>query len=154
MNSPMIREQVKSAQVQAMKAGDKDRLAAVRLILAKLKDRDIELRTALSVPDDDAIVVDVLQKMVKQRRESIEMFRSGGRDELAAKEQAELAVIESFLPAQLSEEETRAAIETIKAEVGATSVKDMGKVMAVLKERHGSVIDMSKASGLVKAALG
>ncbi len=150
----MIREQVKSAQVQAMKAGDKDRLAAVRLILAKLKDRDIELRTALSVPDDDAIVVDVLQKMVKQRRESIEMFRSGGRDELAAKEQAELAVIESFLPAQLSEEETRAAIETIKAEVGATSVKDMGKVMAVLKERHGSVIDMSKASGLVKAALG
>ena len=149
----MIREQVKSAQVEAMKAGDKEKLAAVRLILAKLKDRDIELRTATSVPDDDAVVVDVLQKMVKQRRESIEMFKSGGRDELAAKEEAELAVIESFLPAQMSEDDTRAAIETIKAEVGATSVKDMGKVMAVLKERHGSVIDMSKASGLVKAAL-
>ena len=149
----MIREQVKSAQVEAMKAGDTEKLAAVRLILAKLKDRDIELRTATSVPDDDAVVVDVLQKMVKQRRESIEMFKSGGRDELAAKEEAELAVIESFLPAQMSEDDTRAAIEAIKAEVGATSVKDMGKVMAVLKERHGSVIDMSKASGLVKAAL-
>ncbi|MDX3899432.1 MAG: GatB/YqeY domain-containing protein [Sphingobium sp.] len=149
----MIREQIKSAQVTAMKAGDKDRLAAVRLILAKLKDRDIELRTASQVPDDDAVVVEVLQKMVKQRRESIEMFKSGGRDELAAKEQAELDVIEGFLPQQLSEDETKAAIEAIKAEVCAASVKDMGRVMAVLKERHGSVIDMSKASGLVKGAL-
>ncbi|MEJ7927656.1 GatB/YqeY domain-containing protein [Sphingobium sp. AN641] len=150
----MIRESIKSAQLTAMKAGDKDRLAAVRLILAKLKDRDIELRTASSLPDDDAIVVEVLQKMIKQRRESIEMFTSGGREELAAKEQAELDVIEGFLPQQLSEDETRATIEAIKAEVGATSVKDTGRVMAVLKERHGQVIDMSKASGLVKAALG
>ena len=150
----MIRDAIKSAQITAMKAGDKDRLAAVRLILAKLKDRDIELRVASTVPDDDVVVVDVLQKMVKQRRESIDMFRSGGRDELAAKEQAELDVIEGFLPAQLNEEETKDAIESIKAEVGAASVKDMGKVMAVLKERHGSVIDMSKASALVKAALG
>ena len=149
----MIRDTIKSAQVESMKAGDKDRLAAVRLILAKLKDRDIELRTASNVPDDDTVVVEVLQKMVKQRRESIDMFKSGGRDELAAKEQAELDVIESFLPAQLGEDETKAAIEAIKAEVGAESVKDMGRVMAVLKERHGSVIDMSKASGLVKAAL-
>ena len=149
----MIREQIKSAQITALKAGDKERLAAVRLILAKLKDRDIELRTASTVPDDDATVVEVLQKMVKQRRESIEMFTNGGRDELAAKEQVELDVIESFLPTQLSEDETRAAIDAIKAEVGAASLKDMGKVMAVLKERHGSVIDMSKASGMVKAAL-
>ena len=149
----MIRDEIKSAQIAAMKAGEKDRLAAVRLILAKLKDRDIELRTASSVPDDDTVVVEVLQKMAKQRRESIDMFRSGGRDELAAKEQAELDVIDSFLPQQLSEDETKAAIEAIKAEVGAASVKDMGKVMAVLKERHGSVIDMSKASGLVKEAL-
>jgi uncharacterized protein YqeY len=150
----MIREQLKSAQITAMKAGEKDKLAAVRLILAKLKDRDIELRTATQLPDDDAIVVEVLQKMVKQRRESIEMFKNGGRDELAAKEQSELDVIESFLPQQLSEDETKAAIESIKAEVGAASLKDMGKLMAVLKERHGTVIDMSKASGLVKAALG
>ncbi|WP_375195523.1 GatB/YqeY domain-containing protein [Sphingobium sp.] len=149
----MIRDEIKSAQVAAMKAGEKDRLAAVRLILAKLKDRDIELRTASNVPEDDVIVVEVLQKMAKQRRESIDMFKSGGRDELAAKEQAELDVIDSFLPQQLSEDETKAVIEGIKAEVGAASVKDMGKVMAVLKERHGSVIDMSRASGLVKAAL-
>ena len=150
----MIRDAIKAAQIEAMKAGDKDRLAAVRLILAKIKDRDIELRTASSTPDDNAVVVDVLQKMVKQRRESITMYEQGGRAELAAKEQAELDVIETFLPRQLSEEETKAAIEAIKAEVGAESVKDMGKVMAVLKERHGTVIDMSKASGLVKAALG
>ncbi|WP_264595383.1 GatB/YqeY domain-containing protein [Sphingobium sp. B12D2B] len=150
----MIRDGIKAAQIEAMKAGDKARLAAVRLILAKLKDRDIELRTAASTPDDDVIVVDVLQKMVKQRRESITMFEQGGRTELAAQEQAELEVIEGFLPNQMSVDETRAAIEAIKVEVGASSVKDMGKVMAVLKERHGTVLDMSKASGLVKAALG
>lgn len=149
----MIRDAITSAQIQAMKAGEKERLAAVRLILAKLKDRDIELRTASQVPEDDAIVVDVLQKMVKQRRESITMFEQGGRAELAAKEQSELDVIEGFLPKQMSEDETRAAIEGIKAEVGASSIKDMGRVMAVLKERHGTVIDMSKASALVKAAL-
>ncbi|MBN8819879.1 MAG: GatB/YqeY domain-containing protein [Sphingomonas sp.] len=150
----MIRDGIKAAQIEAMKAGDKGRLAAVRLILAKLKDRDIELRTASQVPEDDVIVVDVLQKMVKQRRESISMYEAGGRAELAAQEQAEVAVIESFLPKQMSEAETTAAIEAIKAEVGASSVKEMGKVMALLKERHGTVLDMSKASGLVKAALG
>ncbi len=149
----MIRDEIKAAQVAAMKAGEKERLAAVRLILAKLKDRDIELRTASSVPDDDATVVDVLQKMVKQRRESIAMYEQGNRPELAAAEAAELAVIEGFLPKQLTDAETTAAIETIKAEIGASSVKDMGRVMAVLKERHGTVIDMAKASGLVKAAL-
>ncbi len=150
----MIRDEIKAAQITAMKAGEKDRLAAVRLILAKLKDRDIELRTASTVPDDDAVVVDVLQKMVKQRRESIAMFEQGGRAELAAVEQSELEVIEGFLPRQLSEEETKSAIETIKAEIGASSVKDMGRVMAVLKERHGTVLDMSRASALVKGALG
>jgi len=149
----MIREKIKAAQIESMKAGDKSRLAAVRLILAKLKDRDIELRTATQVPEDDQIVVDVLQKMVKQRRESIAMYEHGNRPELAAQEQAEVEVIEAFLPSQLSDDETTAAIEAIKAEVGASSLKDMGKVMALLKERHGTVIDMSKASGLVKAAL-
>ena len=149
----MIRDGIKAAQIEAMKAGEKTRLATVRLILAKLKDRDIELRTATTQPDDDTLVVEVLQKMVKQRRESITMFEQGGRDELAAIEKAEVEVIESFLPKQLSEDETKAAIEAIKAELGASSVKDMGKVMAALKERHGSVLDMSKASGLVKASL-
>lgn len=136
-----------------MKAGEKDRLAAVRLILAKLKDRDIELRTQSAPADDDAVVVEVLQKMVKQRRESIALYEQGGRQELADVEKAELAVIETFLPAQMDEAETTAAIEAIKAELGASSVKDMGRVMANLKERHGSQLDMSKASALVKAAL-
>lgn len=149
----MIRDTIKAAQISAMKAGEKDRLATVRLILAKLKDRDIELRTADSLPDDDALVTEVLQKMVKQRRESIALFEQGGRAELAAVEQAELLVIEEFLPAQLSEAETRAAIDAIKAELGASSVKDMGKVMAELKSRHGAVLDMTKASGWVKEAL-
>ena len=149
----MIRESIKAAQVVAMKAGDKPRLAAVRLILAKLKDKDIELRTAATVPDDDALVVDVLQKMVKQRRESISMFEQGGRPELAADEAAEVAVIEEFLPAMLSEDDTKAAIAAIKDELSASGMKDMGRVVAELKARHGAVLDMGKASGLVKAAL-
>jgi len=150
----MLRDSIKSAQVSAMKSGDKARLAAVRLILAKLKDRDIELRTATQVPDDDTLVVDVLQKMAKQRRESIALYQQGGRQELADVEAAELAVIEEFLPQQLGEIETRAAIEAIKAETGASSIRDMGKVMAELKARHGSQLDMSKVSSLVKEALG
>jgi uncharacterized protein YqeY len=149
----MLRDSIKSAQVAAMKSGDKARLGAVRLILAKLKDRDIELRTASTIPDDDVMVVEVLQKMAKQRRESIAMFEQGGRQELAKAEQDELAVIEQFMPQQMGEAETSAAIEAIKAELGASSLKDMGKVMAELKARHGSELDMSKASGLVKAAL-
>ena len=150
----MLRDSIKAAQVAAMKSGEKARLGAVRLILAKLKDRDIELRTATTSSDDDTIVVEVLQKMGKQRRESIALYEQGGRTELAEVEKAELAVIEEFLPQQMSEADTTAAILAIKAELGATGVKDMGKVMAELKARHGSQLDMSKASGLVKAALG
>lgn len=149
----MLRDSIKAAQVAAMKSGDKPRLATVRLILAKLKDRDIELRTATTVPDDETLVIEVLQKMVKQRRESITLYEQGGRQELADIEAAELTVIEEFLPQQLGEAETAAAIEAIKAELGASGLKDMGKVMAELKSRHGSELDMSKASGLVKAAL-
>ena len=149
----MLRDSIKSAQVAAMKAGDKPRLAAVRLILAKLKDKDIELRTASTVPDDDALVVDVLQKMAKQRRESITLYEQGGRQELADIEKAELAVIEEFLPAQMGEDEVKSVIEAIKAELGASSMKDMGRVVAELKARHGTQLDMGKASGLVKAAL-
>ncbi|MFM2302319.1 MAG: hypothetical protein RLZZ84_2055 [Pseudomonadota bacterium] len=150
----MIRDTLKAAQVSAMKAGDKPRLAAVRLILAKIKDKDIELRTAAATPDDDALVVDVLQKMAKQRRESITLYEQGGRQELADAEQAELVVIEEFMPQQMGEAETTAAIEAIKAELGASGMKDMGRVIAELKARHGTQLDMGKASGLVKAALG
>lgn len=149
----MIRDDLKAAQITAMKAGEKDRLGTIRMILAKVKDRDIELRTASVQPDDDAMLVEVMQKMVKQRRESISMYESGGRPEMAAVEAAEIVVIESFLPQQLSEAETSAAIEAIKAELGATSMKDMGKVIAELKARHATQLDMGKASGLVKAAL-
>jgi uncharacterized protein YqeY len=149
----MIRDSLKAAQVAAMKGGDKPRTAALRLILAKLKDRDIELRTGTAPADDDTTVVEVLQKMAKQRRESITLYRQGNREELAAAEEAELAVIGEFLPAQMDEAATSAAIEAIKAQLGATSIKDMGKVMAELKARHGQSLDMAKASGWVKAAL-
>ncbi|AKM09783.1 GatB/YqeY domain-containing protein [Croceicoccus naphthovorans] len=149
----MLRDDLKAAQINAMKAKDKERLAAVRLILAKVKDRDIELRTGETPADDDAMIIEVLQKMGKQRRESITMYRDGGREELAAAEEAELAVIEEFLPQQMGEGETKAAIEAIKTDLGATGMKDMGKVMAELKARHGAQLDMSKASALVKASL-
>ena len=149
----MLRDQIQSETVTAMKAKDKERTAALRLIGAKIKDRDIELRTADSKPDDEAMVTDVLMKMAKQRRESIEMYEDGGRTELAEKEKAELAVIEEFLPQQMSEDETRAAIAQIKADLGAEGMKDMGRVMGELKARHGATLDMSKASGLVKEAL-
>ena len=149
----MLRDSIKAAQITAMKAGDKPRLAAVRLILAKLKDKDIELRTAAAVPEDDVLVVDVLQKMAKQRRESIDLYVKGGRQELADAESGELAVIESFMPALMGEDEVNAAIASIKVELGASGMKDMGRVIAELKARHGTQIDMSKASGLVKAAL-
>lgn len=149
----MIRDDIKAAQIEAMKAKDTARLGAVRLILSTLKNRDIELRTGTAPADDDVMVMEVLGKMAKQRRESIEMFEKGGRAELAAAEKAELEVIESFLPKQMSEEEAKAAIAAIVTEVGATSVKDMGAVMAQVKARLQGQIDMSKASGLVKAAL-
>ena len=150
----MIRDDIKAALVAAMKAGEKQRTATIRLIQSAIKNRDIELRTADKAPDDDALVTEVLQKMIKQRRESITLYEQGGRAELAEQEKAEVAVIEAFLPAQMSEDETKAAIDAIATEIGAASVKDMGRVMAVLKERHATALDMSKASGLVKARLG
>ncbi len=150
----MLRDSITQAQKDAMKAREKDRLAAIRLILAKIKDRDIELRTATATGDDDAVISEVLQKMAKQRRESITMYEQGGRQELADQEKSELAVIEEFLPQQMSEDDVKAAIESIKADIGAESVKDMGKVMAELKARYAGQMDFGKASGLVKASFG
>jgi uncharacterized protein YqeY len=149
----MIRDDIKAAQIAAMKAGDKQSRGAITLIQSAIKNRDIEARTGKAPEDDDALVVEVLQKMVKQRRESIEMYAKGGRQELADAEAAEVAVIERFLPKQMSAEETSAAIEAIKAELGASEMKDMGRVMAELKARHATTLDMSKASAAVKAAL-
>lgn len=149
----MIRDDIKSALIQAMKARDEAKTAAIRMIQAAIKNRDIELRTAATQPDDDVMITEVLQKMVKQRRESIEMYDKGGRPELAAAERAEMAVIEGFMPQQMSEDEAKAAIAALVSELGAASVKDMGRVMAALKERFAGQMDMGKASGLVKAAL-
>ena len=149
----MIRDDIKAAQIAAMKARDTVTVNATRLIQAAIKNRDIELRTASTTPDDDLTVTEVLQKMIKQRRESIEMFEKGGRQELADGEKAEVAVIERFLPAQMSDADAALAIDAIATEIGANSVKDMGRVMAALKEKHAGQLDMSKASALVKARL-
>ncbi|MFA7440596.1 MAG: GatB/YqeY domain-containing protein [Sphingomonadaceae bacterium] len=149
----MIREDIKAQLTEAMKARATDRVAALRLIQAAIKNRDIEARTGASPADDDVLVIEVLQKMAKQRRESIEMFDKGGRAELAATERGELAVIESFLPQQMSEDDAKAAIAALVSESGASGVKDMGRVMALVKERLAGQFDMGKASGLVKAAL-
>ena len=149
----MIRDDIKAALVTAMKSGDKARTATLRLIQSSLKNRDIELRGAPAPADDDVVVGEVLQKMVKQRRESVALYEQGGRQELADAETAEIEVIEGFLPKQMSEEEAGAAIDAIVAETGAASLKDMGRVMAAVKERHAGAMDMSKASALVKARL-
>ena len=149
----MIRDDIKAAQITAMKAGDKVTRNAVSPIQAAVKNRDIEARTGKAPESDDALVIEVLQKMVKQRRESIAMYEKGGRPELAAAEAGEIAVIERFLPRQMDEAETAAAIDALKHELGASGMKDMGRLMAELKARHATTLDMSKASGLVKAAL-
>ena len=149
----MIRDSLKQALVGAMKAGDKPRTGTIRLIQSAIKNRDIELRGNANPPEDDALVTEVLQKMIKQRRESIAMYEQGGRAELAAQEAAEVAVIEEFLPAQMDEAAAKAAIAKVVADTGAASLKDMGRVMAEVKSRHGSELDMSKASAWVKEAL-
>jgi uncharacterized protein YqeY len=149
----MIRDDIKAALVTAMKGGDKASTGTIRLIQSAIKNRDIELRTSSAAPDDDALVTEVLQKMIKQRRESVDLYRKGNREELAAAEEAEIAVIERFLPKQLSDEEASAAIQAIIAETGASSMKDMGRVMAEVKSRHPSEIEPARASAMVKAAL-
>jgi uncharacterized protein YqeY len=149
----MIRDDIKAATIAAMKGGDKDTTATLRLVSAAIKNRDIEARTGGAPADDDQLVTEVLQKMVKQRRESAEIYRRNGREDRAGVEETEIGVIERFLPRQLSQEEAEASIRAIVAETGASSMKDMGKVMALVKERLGTSIAPARASGLVKAAL-
>jgi uncharacterized protein len=149
----MIRDDIKAALVAAMKGGDKAGTQTLRLIQSAIKNRDIELRTSDKAVDDDLLVTEVLQRMIKQRRESVDLYRRGGREELATAEEAEIAVIERFLPAQMDDAQASAAIQAIVAETGASSMKDMGRVMALVKERHASAIEPSRASALVKAAL-
>jgi hypothetical protein len=149
----MIRDDIKAATITAMKGGDKETTATLRLVSAAIKNRDIEARTGGAPKDDDALVTEVLQKMIKQRRESAEIYRKGGREDRAAAEEAEVVVIERFLPKQLSDVEAEAQIRAIIAESGASSMKDMGRVMALVKERLGTSIEPARASSLVKSAL-
>ncbi|QNP46735.1 GatB/YqeY domain-containing protein [Sphingomonas sediminicola] len=149
----MIRDEIKAALVTAMKGGDKAATGTIRLIQSAIKNRDIELRTSTATTDDDLVVTDVLQKMIKQRRESADLYRKGNREELAATEEAEIAVIERFLPKQMSDEEASAAIQTIIAETGASGMKDMGKVMSEVKSRLAGQIDPARASAMVRTAL-
>ena len=149
----MIRDTIKAALVDAMKGGDKPATQTIRMIQSSIKNRDIELRTASNQPDDDLMVTEVLQKMIKQRRESVELYDKGNRAELADVERAEIAVIERFMPQQLDDAAAKAAIAAIIAETGAASMKDMGKVMATVRERHASEIEPARASALVKGLL-
>jgi len=149
----MIRDDIKAATIAAMKGGDKDTTATLRMVSAAVKNRDIEVRTGGAPASDDQLVTEVLQKMVKQRRESADIYRKNGRDDRAQVEEAEIAVIERFLPQQLSDTEAETQIRAIVAETGASSIKDMGRVMALVKERLGGAIEPARASALVKAAL-
>ena len=136
-----------------MKAKDMATVSAVRLIIAGQKEKDVIARGAGKECASDADLLAMMQTMIKQRNESAKIYTEGGRPELAAKEQAEIAVIERFLPKQLSEAETKAAIEAIIQKIGAQGMKDMGKVMAELKNAYAGQIDMGKASGLLKSLL-
>jgi uncharacterized protein len=149
-----LRQTLTDAMKDAMKAKDAKRLATVRMMLAALKDRDIAARSETSrdlIGDDD--ILTLLAKMVKQREESAAVYVQGGRPELAQNEQDEIAIIRSFMPKQMDEAEAKATIAAVIAELGATSVKDMGKVMGALKERFSGQMDFGKASGQVKDAL-
>ncbi len=151
----MIREQIKNKLVEAMKAKDEKTTGTLRLINAAIKDKDIEARPkGITDGIDDSAILSLLQSMIKQRRESIDMYTKGGRSDLVAKEQAEIDVIQIFLPKQMSEEEVKAAIQQIVTETGASSIKDMGKVMGVLKSKYAGQLDMGKASALIKSVLG
>ena len=149
----VLREEINNALKDAMRAGDKRRVSTLRLINSALKYADIEAR-GLGKPalgDDDVFAL--LQKMIKQRQESIELYEKGGREELAAQEREEIAIIAAYLPKQMSDEEAKAAIADAIKEVGAHGMRDMGKVMAALKGRHAGRMDFGKASGLVKGLL-
>lgn len=150
----MLRDQITEAQKIAMKSKDSIGLAAVRLIQAALKDRDIAARSKGNtdgISDDE--ILGMLQSMIKQRRDSIEMYEKGGRPELADREASEIDVIERFLPEQMDDDAANAAIDAVIKELEASSMKDMGRVMATLKERHAGSMDFGKASGQVKAKL-
>lgn len=149
-----MREKINAALKAAIKAQDKRRMSTLRLINAAIKDRDIAARThGKEQGVDDAEILEILGKMVKQREESIKSYQEGGRPELAQQEQEEIDIIRTFLPKQLSETETRKACQEIMQEVGAAGLKDMGRCMSALKAHYPDRMDFSKASQYVKDAL-
>ena len=148
-----LRERFAGELKASMKAGDAPRTSTLRMVLAKLKDADIAARPKGlgAIPEDEVLAV--LRGMVKSRRESVDLYRQGNRPDLVAKEEAEITVIEGFLPQQMDEAAMARAVEEVVAEVGASGPKDMGKVMAALKARHGATLDLARAGPLVKARL-
>ena len=149
----MLREELQKALKEAMLAHDAATTGAVRLIIAGQKEKDVEARGKGAKEATDAELLAMMQTMIKQRNDSIKMYMDGNRPELADKERAEIAVIERFLPRQLNEAETEAAVKAIVAETGAASMKDMGKVMGALKAKYAGQLDMGKVNGIVKNLL-
>jgi uncharacterized protein len=149
----MLRDDINSALKEAMKAGDARRVSTLRLVNAALKNADIEARGQGKAPLGDDDMLSLLQKMIKQRHESVELYDKGGRAELAQQEREEIAIISAYLPKQMSEDEIEAAISDAISDTGASGMKDMGKVIAALKGKFAGKMDFAKASGLVKAML-
>ncbi len=149
----MLRDDINKALTEAMKAKNERAVSTLRMVNSTLKNADIEARGASKPALGDAEVVSVLQKMIKQRQESVELYKKGGRDDLVKQEQDEIAIISAYLPTQMSEDEMKAAVDSAIAETGASSMKDMGKVIGLLRTKHAGQMDMSKASALVKAKL-
>jgi uncharacterized protein YqeY len=151
---PVLRDEINAGLKEAMKAQDKRRVSTLRLVAAALKDRDIEARGVGKPQLGDEEILGLLQKMIKQRQESFDIYAKAGRTDLATQEREEIEIIAAYLPQQMSEDEVRAAVEAVVREVGAASMKDMGRVMGALKERFSGRMDFAKAGGAVKAALG
>lgn len=149
----MLRDEINTAVKDAMKAKDERKLSTLRMVNSAIKNADIEARGQGKPQLSDDDILGLLQKMIKQRHESVELYDKGGRAELAAQEREEIAVISTYLPKQMSEDEVKAAIAAVIAETGAAGMKDMGKVIGALKGKYAGQMDFGKASGLVKAAL-
>ncbi len=150
----MLRDDINAAVKDAMKAKDERKLSTLRMVNSTIKNADIEARGQGKPPLADGDILAVLQKMIKQRQESVELYDKGGRAELAAQEREEIAIISAYLPKQMSEDEVKAAISAAVGETGAAGMKDMGKVIGVLRGKYAGQMDFAKASALVKAQLG
>lgn len=149
----MLRDAINTAVKEAMKAKNERALSTLRMVNSTIKNADIDARGQGKPPLSDADLLSLLQKMIKQRQESVELYDKGGRAELAAQEREEIAIISAYLPKQMSDDEVNAAVAALIAETGATGIKDMGKVIGALKAKYAGQMDFGKASGVVKAAL-